>query len=91
MTQNLIHLLWKPWNNKTLSFGLYLRNIIALVTSLQQTSDEVPEEVQVLHWQGFLQLLDTQGKVGSNVAIVELLNERTRGVSKGNFFFFFFK
>lgn len=40
------------------SFILYSRYIVALVTTLQQTSDEVTEEVQVLHWQSFLQLLD---------------------------------
>lgn len=39
---------------------VYLRDVVALVASLQQASDEVPQEVPVLYGQGFLQLLDTQ-------------------------------
>lgn len=38
---------------------LYLRDVSALVASLQQTGNEIPKEIQVLFWQGFLQLLDT--------------------------------
>lgn len=32
---------------------IYLPNIIALVTTLQQTSNEIPKEAEVLLWQGF--------------------------------------
>lgn len=37
---------------------LNLRDVSALVASLQQTGDEVPKKVQVLFGHSFLQLLD---------------------------------
>lgn len=43
---------------------------MALVASLQKTSNEIPEEVQVLLWEGYLQLLETsQETIGSTLSI----------------------
>lgn len=44
-----------------------LRDVGALVTSLQKTCNKVPKEVQVLLWQGFLQLLEIDNKKENRV------------------------
>lgn len=55
---------------------LYLRDVSALVASLQQTGNEIPKEIQVLFWQGFLQLLDTEDTVNQHVKKLQALSKR---------------
>lgn len=57
-------------------FILYLRDVSALVASLQQTGNEIPKEIQVLFWQGFLQLLDTEDTVNQHVKKLQALSKR---------------
>lgn len=64
---------------------IYLPNIVALVTTLQQTSNKIPKEAEVLLRQGFFQLLYIQNKeIGSNIAIIKWLKLRLRTYSKRN-------
>lgn len=55
---------------------LYLRDVSALVASLQQTGNEISKEIQVLLWQGFLQLLDTEDTVNQHVKKLQALSKR---------------